>query len=60
MKNSQIVPPETDALAMLIRRSLLETQAPDEPASTQSIGTTPRLAPREPVSTANMPRGAFP
>jgi peptidoglycan/xylan/chitin deacetylase (PgdA/CDA1 family) len=60
MKNSLIVPPETDALAMLIRRSLLETQAPDEPASTQSIATTPRLAPRDPVSTANMPRGAFP
>jgi peptidoglycan-N-acetylglucosamine deacetylase len=60
MKNSLIVPPETDALAMLIRRSLLESQAPDEPASTQSIATTPRLAPRDPVSTANMPRGAFP
>ncbi len=56
----EIVPPETDALAMLIRRSLLETQAPDEPGSTQSIATTPRLAPRDPVSTANMPRGAFP
>jgi peptidoglycan-N-acetylglucosamine deacetylase len=60
MKNSLIVPPETDALALLIRRSLLETQAPDEPASTQSIAATPRLAPREPASTANMPRGAFP
>jgi hypothetical protein len=53
-----IVPPETDALAMLIRRSLLESQAPDEPATTQSA--MPRLAPRAPVSTANMPRGAFP
>jgi hypothetical protein len=53
-----IVPPETDALAMLIRRSLLESQAPDEPATTQSA--MPRLAPRAPVSTANMPHGAFP
>jgi peptidoglycan-N-acetylglucosamine deacetylase len=56
----QIVPPETDALALLIKRSLQETQAPNEPGTTQSIPVTPRLAPRDPVSTANMPHGAFP
>jgi hypothetical protein len=55
-----IVPPDTDALAMLIKRSLQETQAPNEPATTQSVPVTPRLAPRDPVSTANMPHGAFP
>jgi hypothetical protein len=62
IKDALIVPPETDALAMLIRRSLQETQAPDEqPGTTQSIpATAPRLAPRDPVSTANMPHGAFP
>jgi peptidoglycan-N-acetylglucosamine deacetylase len=60
-KATLIVPPEPDALALLIRRSLLETQAPDEPATTQSTPVTPsRLAPRDPVSTANMPHGAFP
>jgi peptidoglycan-N-acetylglucosamine deacetylase len=55
-----IVPPETDALALLIKRSLQETQAPNEPATTQSVPVTPRLAPRDPASTANMPHGAFP
>ena len=41
-KASLIVPPEPDALALLIRRSLLETRAPDEPAATtQSIPATP-------------------
>jgi peptidoglycan/xylan/chitin deacetylase (PgdA/CDA1 family) len=56
-----IVPPETDALALLIKRSLQETQAPNDPATTQSVPTvTPRLAPRDPVTTANMPHGAFP
>ena len=59
-KTSLIVPPEPDALALLIRRSLAETRAPDEPATTQSVPATPRLAPRDPVSTANMPHGAFP
>jgi hypothetical protein len=60
LKASPIVPPEPDALALLIRRSLAETRAPDEPATTQSVPATPRLAPRDPVSTANMPHGAFP
>jgi peptidoglycan-N-acetylglucosamine deacetylase len=60
IRDTLIVPPETDALALLIRRSLQETQAPDEPGTTQSTATTPRLAPRNPASTANMPRGAFP
>jgi peptidoglycan/xylan/chitin deacetylase (PgdA/CDA1 family) len=56
-----IVPPETDALALLIKRSLQETQAPNDPATTQSVpAVTPRLAPRDPVTTANMPHGAFP
>jgi peptidoglycan/xylan/chitin deacetylase (PgdA/CDA1 family) len=55
-----IVPPDTDALALLIKRSLQETQAPNEPGTTQSIPVTPRLAPRDPLSTANMPHGAFP
>jgi peptidoglycan-N-acetylglucosamine deacetylase len=55
-----IVPPDTDALAMLIKRSLQETQAPGDPATTQSVPVAPRLAPRDPVSTANMPHGAFP
>ena len=55
-----IVPPDTDALALLIKRSLQETQAPNDPATTQSVPVTPRLAPRDPVSTANMPHGAFP
>jgi peptidoglycan/xylan/chitin deacetylase (PgdA/CDA1 family) len=60
-KASLIVPPEPDGLALLIRRSLLETRAPDEPATTQSTpATPPRLAPRDPVSTANLPHGAFP
>jgi peptidoglycan/xylan/chitin deacetylase (PgdA/CDA1 family) len=59
-KGSLIVPPEPDALALLIRRSLAETRAPEEPATTQSVPATPRLAPRDPVSTANMPHGAFP
>jgi len=55
-----IVPPDTDALALLIKRSLQETQAPNEPGTTQSIPVIPRLAPRDPLSTANMPHGAFP
>jgi peptidoglycan/xylan/chitin deacetylase (PgdA/CDA1 family) len=55
-----IVPPDTDALALLIKRSLQETQAPNDPATTQSVPVTTRLAPRDPVSTANMPHGAFP
>ncbi len=56
-----IVPPDTDALALLIKRSLAETQAPNEPTTTQSVPTvTPRLAPRDPLTTANMPHGAFP
>jgi peptidoglycan-N-acetylglucosamine deacetylase len=54
-----IVPPEPDALALLIRRSLLETQAPDEPATTQAI-PAPRPAAPNPVSTTDLPRGAFP
>jgi len=42
-----IVPPETDALALLIKRSLQETQAPNDPATTQSVpAVTPRLASR--------------
>jgi peptidoglycan/xylan/chitin deacetylase (PgdA/CDA1 family) len=57
---SRVVPPEPDALAMLIRRSLQETQAPDEPATTQSVpAATPRSA-ANPLSTTNMPHGAFP
>jgi hypothetical protein len=61
MQGPLIVPPETDALALLIKRSLQETQAPNDPATTQSVpAVTPRLAPRDPVTTANMPHGAFP
>jgi peptidoglycan-N-acetylglucosamine deacetylase len=58
---SLVAPPEADPLAMVIRRSLLEIQPPDDSAdATQSITATPPLAPRDPVSTARIPHGAFP
>jgi hypothetical protein len=58
---SLVAPPEADPLAMVIRRSLLGTQPPDDSAdATQSITVTPLLAPRDPVSTARIPHGAFP
>jgi peptidoglycan/xylan/chitin deacetylase (PgdA/CDA1 family) len=63
--------PEPDALDML--RSHVETRAPGDSAATQSIPATPLLAPgdsvstapplsapRDPMSTARMPHGAFP
>jgi peptidoglycan-N-acetylglucosamine deacetylase len=56
--SSFIVPPEADALD--VHSSVLETPAPGDSAATQSIPATPLLAPRDPVSTARMPHGAFP
>jgi hypothetical protein len=58
---SLVAPPEADPLAMVIRRSLLETQPPDDSAAaTQSITITPPFVPRGPVATARIPHGAFP